>query len=117
MVTTEWKKQISKKALFGGLVFIAGARWLSEDMFVLQSNLIQVNGELRNAHIYISPVTNTYNRYVITHTSKSQKTELIFGIFGQNHNYILSENIGDNTRDEKFEKLKFELEKSNKISV
>lgn len=79
-------------------------------IWTFKSNLTQIKGTLRAADTYITNVTDRRGH-------ESRKSELIFYINGRQQKFHFAENIGDEWRDEKYEKILQGLKRSDTITV
>lgn len=79
-------------------------------IWTFKSNLTQIKGTLRDADTYVTNVTDGQGR-------ESRKSELIFYINGRQQKFYFAENIGDEWRDEKYEKILQGLKRADTVTV
>ena len=79
-------------------------------IWTFKSNLTQIKGTLRAADTYVTNVTDRRGH-------DSRKSELIFYINGRQQKFYLAENIGDEWRDEKYEKILQRLKRADTVTV
>ncbi|MEO6670973.1 MAG: hypothetical protein ABIN36_15945 [Ferruginibacter sp.] len=101
--------------LFGIIIFLAGL-WYLPVLLTFHFQLTKITGTLRTGKVYISTVESTRWRY-FKHTSKSQKSELIFFLNEYNKKFSLIGNIGDNYQNIKFDEILDNLKYADSVSV
>ena len=79
-------------------------------ILIFKSSLTQIKGTLRTADTYVTNVTERQGH-------ESRKSELIFYINGRQQKFYLAENIGDEWRDEKYEKILQGLKRADTVTV
>lgn len=79
-------------------------------IWTFKSNLTQIKGTLRAADTYVTNVTDRRGH-------DSRKSELIFYINGRQQKFYFVENIGDEWRDEKYEKILQGLKRADTVTV
>ena len=79
-------------------------------ILTFKSSLTQIKGTLRTADTYVTNVTERQGH-------ESRKSELIFYINGRQQKFYLAENIGDEWRDEKYEKILQGLKRADTVTV
>ena len=79
-------------------------------IWTFKSNLTQIKGTLRAADTYVTNVTDRRGH-------DSRKSELIFYINGRQQKFYFAENIGDEWRDEKYEKILQGLRQADTVTV
>lgn len=79
-------------------------------IWTFKSNLRQIKGTLRTANTYITNVTDSRGH-------ESRKSELIFYIHGRQQKFYLVENIGNEWRDEKYERILQGLQRADTVAV
>lgn len=79
-------------------------------IWTFKSNLTQIKGTLRAADTYVTNVTDRRGH-------ESRKSELIFYINGRQQKFYFAENIGDEWRDEKYEKILQGLKRADTVTV
>ncbi len=79
-------------------------------IWTFKSSLTQIKGTLRIADTYVTNVTERQGH-------ESRKSELIFYINGRQQKFYLAENIGDEWRDEKYEKILQGLKRADTVTV
>ncbi|RZJ47793.1 MAG: hypothetical protein EOO44_21960 [Flavobacterium sp.] len=79
-------------------------------IWTFKSNLTQIKGTLRAADTYVTSVTDRRGH-------ESRKSELIFYINGRQQKFYFAENIGDEWRDEKYEKILQGLQRADTVTV
>ncbi len=96
--------------LIAGLVMIGFGISLLPIMLTSKSDLAQIKGTLRGAHIYITTAPGRYG-------NGGKKSELIFYLNGHLQKYALVEHIGGAYRNEEYEKILKGLQRADSISV
>lgn len=79
-------------------------------IWTFKSNLTQIKGTLRAADTYVTNVTDRRGH-------DSRKSELIFYLNGRQQKFYFAENIGDEWRDEKYEKILQGLKRADTVTV
>ncbi len=79
-------------------------------IWTFKSNLTQIKGTLRAADTYVTNVTDRRGH-------DSRKSELIFYLNGRQQKFYFAENIGDEWRDEKCEKILQGLIRADTVTV
>lgn len=79
-------------------------------LLTFKSSLTKIKGTLRAADIYVTTVTSRGGH-------ESRKSELIFYINGRQQQFYFAENIGDEWRNEKYEKIIKGLKRADTVTV
>ena len=105
------KAYYAEKGLFVGITgIICAFYFFAPTLFTFKSSLITESGEIDNVKIF-------YNQVKGSRGGKSTKSELKFTMGSSKSIYVLMKNIGQNRYNDRFEKLKKELENSGKATV
>jgi hypothetical protein len=112
-------KDYQRRRILGlllGIILTGIGTYQFSNIWTIKSDLIKVKGTLASARTYISMVF-TKGVHIPNEISVGQKSELIFHLNGCNQEYYLSENIGDNHIDEKYETILNGLKEADSVSV
>jgi hypothetical protein len=112
-----WQQQARDKALFFALALFAAGIWLSLPLFTSGSDLTRISGKLDTAYLDIAEVSSTHERYGISNTVSSQRATLKFRLNGDQRNYAIQKNIGDNDHDAEYDQILSGLNGAKLISV
>ncbi|TYA74359.1 hypothetical protein [Seonamhaeicola marinus] len=105
------KAYYAKKGLFVGITsIICSFYFFAPTFFTFKSSLIKQSGAIEFVKIFYSSVESSRG-------SKSIKSELKFTLNSTRNMYVLMKNIGQSRYNERFEKLKKQLEKPGRVSV
>ena len=105
------KAYYAKRGLFVGITSIICAFYFfAPTLFTFKSSLIEMNGEVENLKTHYTSVESSRG-------SKSIKSELKFTLNSTQSFYVLMKNIGQSRYNERFEKLKKQLKKSELATV
>ncbi|OAB81430.1 hypothetical protein [Cochleicola gelatinilyticus] len=105
-----WKDFYAQQALWFGMACIGCAFYFfAPTLFTTEKSLIERNGEIE--------FVETYYNQVSSRGHKSIKSELRFAIKNDNKKYGVFKNIQQSRRNENYERIKNELNKSGKVAV
>jgi hypothetical protein len=105
-----YRKNIKYKLLILGVTLIGLSFYEQKSIWVFESSLTQIKGTLRAANIYITNHTNRRGH-------ESRSSQLIFYLNGHQKKFQIKENIGDQWRNESFDKILKGLKRSDSVSV
>lgn len=101
----------SNRLLIFGLFVTGFGIYQFSTLLTFRSQLTEIKGLLSSVDTYVTTVTER------SRGSKTQKSELIFYISGRQQKFRLVENIGNDCRNEEFEKIKKDLKRADSITV
>lgn len=105
------KAYYANKGLFVGIAAIVCAFYFfAPTLFTFKSALMEQTGDIDFINITYTPVESSRG-------TKSFKSELKFTLNSTNNTYVLMKNIGYSRHNERFEKLKNQLKKSETVTV
>lgn len=105
-----WTRNYQNRLLIFGIMLTGFGIYQLPTIWTFKSSLTQIKGTLRNANTYVTNVTERQGH-------ESRKSELIFYINGHQQKFYLAENIGDEWRDEKYEKILQGLKRADSVTV
>lgn len=105
-----WTRNYQKRFLIFGIMLIGFGLYQPPTIWTFKSNLTQIKGTLRSSDTYITNVTDRRGH-------ESRKSELIFYINGRQQKFYFAENIGDEWRNEKYEKILQGLKRADTVTV
>ena len=104
-------RNYQNRLLIFGIMLTGFGIYQLPTIWTFKSDLTQLKGTVQSADTYVTTVTETRRGH------KSQKAELIFYLNGFKQKYHLVENIGDDYRDDKYEKILQGLKRADSVSV
>lgn len=112
----QWKNIL---VLIAGFFLICFSFWELLPAFTFRFQLSEIKGTLKSARTTMTPEFTRYRVYTIPigPSLKSQKAELIFYLNETSQKYCLTENIGNNYRQDEFEEILSDLQRADTISV
>ncbi|MBL0236660.1 MAG: hypothetical protein IPQ02_08645 [Saprospiraceae bacterium] len=105
-----WTRNYQNRLLIFGIMLTGFGIFQLPTIWTFKSSLTQIKGTLRIADTYVTNVTERQGH-------ESRKSELIFYINGRQQKFYLAENIGDEWRDEKYEKILQGLKRADTVTV
>lgn len=105
-----WSKYHRNSLLIFGLALTGLGIYHFSTLLTFKSQLANITGVLSSADMYVTTVEQRRG-------AKSQKSELVFYISGRQQKFSLIENIGDEYRNETFEKIIKDLNRADSITV
>lgn len=105
-----WTRNYQNRLLIFGIMLTGFGIYQLPTIWTFKSSLTEIKGTLRAADTYVTNVTERQGH-------ESRKSELIFYINGRQQKFYLSENIGDEWRDEKYEKILQGLKRADTVTV
>jgi len=105
-----WTRNYQNRLLIVGIILTGFGIYQLPTILIFKSSLTQIKGTLRTADTYVTNVTERQGH-------ESRKSELIFYINGRQQKFYLAENIGDEWRDEKYEKILQGLKRADTVTV
>jgi hypothetical protein len=107
----DWRtRNYQNRLLMFGIMLTGFGIYQLPTIWTFKSNLTQIKGTLRAADTYVTNVTDRRGH-------DSRKSELIFYINGRQQKFYFVENIGDEWRDEKYEKILQGLKRADTVTV
>ena len=103
-------RNYQNRLLIFGIMLTGFGIYQLPTIWTFKSSLTQIKGTLRAADTYVTNVTDSRGH-------DSRKSELIFYISGRQQKFYFAENIGDEWRDEKYEKILEGLKRADSVTV
>jgi hypothetical protein len=105
-----WTRNYQNWLLIFGIVLTGFGIYQLSTILTFKGSLTQIKGKLRAADTY---VTNVIDR----RGHDSRKSELIFYLDGRQQKFYFAENIGDEWRDDRYEKILQGLRSADTVTV
>jgi hypothetical protein len=107
----DWgRRNYQNSLLIVGIMLTGFGIYQLPTILTSKSNLTQIKGTLRSAETYVTNVTDRRGH-------ESRKSELIFYLNGRQQKYYFARNIGNEWRDEKYEKILQGLKRADTVTV
>lgn len=105
-----WTRNYQNRLLIVGIMITCFGIYQLPTILTFKSSLTQIKGTLRSADTYVTSVTDRQGH-------DSRKSELVFYINGRQQKFYFAENIGDEWRDKKYEKILQGLKRADTVTV
>ncbi|OAQ43497.1 hypothetical protein A5893_17200 [Pedobacter psychrophilus] len=105
-----WTRNYQNRLLIFGIMLTGFSIYQLPTIWTFKSNLTQIKGTLRAADTYVTNVTDQSGH-------NSRKSELIIYINGRQQKFYLAENIGNEWRFDKYEKISQGLKQADSVTV
>ncbi len=107
----DWStRNYQNRLLIFGIMLTCFGIYQLPTIWTFKSNLTSIKGTLRAADTYVTNVTDRRGH-------ESRKSELIFYINERKQKFYFAENIGDEWRNEKYEKILQGLKQADTVTV
>ncbi len=107
----DWQtRNYQNRLLIFGIILTAFGIYQLPTILTFKSSLTEIKGTVREADTYVTNVTDRRGH-------ESRKSELIFYINGRQQKFYFVENIGNEWRDEKYEKILQGLKRADTVTV